>query len=67
MLGREARSLKDSVTSLGGLRAPDALRRLEAVAKAGSLQDAGTAYAAVAEEVRKLQRALSEVVRTHGS
>jgi uncharacterized protein YoaH (UPF0181 family) len=41
----------------------DAVRRLEEVARSGSLQEAGVAYALVAKEIRELQQALAELLR----
>jgi len=63
VLEREARALRGSAERLGGRRMADAVRRLEEVARSGSLQEAGVAYAAVAREIRELQQALAELLR----
>jgi len=63
VLEREARALRGAAERLGGRRMADAVRRLEGVARSGSLQEAGVAYAVVAKEIRELQQALAELLR----
>ena len=67
MIEREAHTLAESARRLSGRRAAAAALRLEQASQTGSLQEAGVAYAAVAEEVRKLQLALSDLVSEHAA
>ncbi len=60
-LRNAAHTLKGSAGSLCGQRAADAALRVEQLADAGDLARAGEAFAALAREVARLQRALKEL------
>ena len=67
LVEREAHTLRGAAGNIYGPRMAEAARRREQAARTGSLHEAGLAYAAVAEEVRRLQRALADTVRKHAA